>query len=177
MLRTLSLLLILAGLVLGPAYWIYVVYFTGQLTQTLELRPGANGVWTSPGFRLEPAMAPVGLILRASGSFSPSMSDDQPPRDSYRAVLHYGEASGTPIRIELGVKSIADGNPRFQERLLLLKRPQAGDYRLALIPESPVQIRLSEVQLDLRAQVRQPDNRIVAAGIGAIALGALLLLM
>lgn len=177
MLKTLSLLLILAGLALGPGYWIYVVYFTGRVAQTVELRAGADGIWTSPGFRLEPSMAPVGLILRAAGSFSPNMPDDQPPRDRYRAVLHHGEATGTPIRIELGVKSIADSNPRFQERLLLLQRPQAGDYRLELIPESPVQIRLSDVQLDVRTQVQQTDNRIVAAGIGAIALGALLLLM
>lgn len=177
MLKTLSLLLILAGLALGPGYWIYVVHFTGQVAQTLELRAGADGVWTTPSFRLEPSMAPVGLILRASGSFSPNLPADRPPRDRYRAVLHHGETAGTPIRIELGVKSVTDSNPRFEERLLLLQRPQAGDYRLALSPESPVQIRLRDVKLVVRAQVQQTDNRIVAAGIGAIALGALLLLM
>lgn len=177
MLKTLSLLLILAGLAMGPAYWIYVVHFTGRVAQTVELRVDADGVWTSPTFRLEPAMAPVGLILRASGSFSPNMPEDQPPRDRYRAILHHDVAAGTPIHIELGVKSAADSNPRFQERLLLLQRPQAGEYRLELIPESPAQIRLSDVQLVVHAQVQQTDNRIVAAGIGAIALGALLLLM
>lgn len=177
MLKTLSLLLILAGLALGPAYWIYVLYFTAQVALTAELRAGADGIWTSPSFRLEPSMAPVGLILRASGTVSPNMPDDQPPRDRYRAILRHGETAAPPIPIELGVKSVTDSNPRFQERLLLLKRPQAGDYRLELVPESPVQIRLSDVHLDVRTQVQQTDNRIVAAGIGALALGALLLLM
>lgn len=177
MLKTISLLLILAGLALGPAYWIHVVYFTGRVAQTLELRAGDDGTWTSPGFRLDPAMAPVGLILRAAGSLAPNMADDQPPRDRYRAVLRQDGTAGTPIRLELGVKVIADGKPRFQERLLLLQRPQAGEYRLELIPEAAPVIRLSNVELDVRAQVRQTDNRIVAAGIAAIALGALLLLM
>jgi hypothetical protein len=177
MLKTLSLLLILAGLVLGPAYWIYVVYFTGQVAQTLALRASEDGAWTSPPFRLDPAMAPVGLILRAAGSFSPNLPDDQPPRDRYRAVLYQEGQAGTPIRLELGVKAVADSNPRFQERLLLLQRPQAGEYRLELIPEAAPVIRLSDVELDVRAQVQQTDNRIVASGIAAIALGALLLLM
>ncbi len=177
MLKTFSVLLLLAGLAIGPAYWIYVVHFTGQVAQTVELRAGDDGIWTSPGFRLDPAMAPVGLILRAAGSFAPNMPDDQPPRDRYRVLLYQGEVAGTPIRLELGAASIADGNPRFQERLLLLQRPQAGEYRLELIPESAPVIRLSNVGLDVRAQVQQTDNRVVAAGIAAIALGALLLLM
>lgn len=177
MLKAFSLLLILAGLVLGPAYWIYVVHFTGQVARTLELRPTEDGAWSSPPFRLDPAMAPVGLILRAEGSFFPNMPDDQPPRDRYRAVLHQDGTAGAPIRLELGVKAIADSNPRFQERLLLLQRPQAGEYRLELIPEAAPLIRLGNVELDVRAQVQQTDNRVVAAGIAAIALGALLLLI
>jgi len=177
MLKTFSLLLILAGLALGPAYWVYVVHFTGEVAQTVELRAGDDGTWTSPTFRLDPAMAPVGLILRAVGSFAPNLPDDQPPRDRYRAILHQDGSAGTPIRLELGVKAVADSNPRFQERLLLLQRPQAGDYRVELIPEAAPVIRLANVELDVRAGVQQTDNRVVAAGIAAIALGALLLLM
>jgi hypothetical protein len=177
MLKSLSLLLILAGLAMGPAYWIYVVHFTGQVAQTVELRAGGDGTWTSSTFRLEPDMAPVGLILRAAGSFASNLPADRPPRDRYRAVLLQAGAAGTPIRLELGVKSVEDGNPRFQERLLLLQRPQAGEYHLQLIPESAPAIRLSDVELDVRTRVQQTDNRIVAAGIVAIALGALLLLM
>ncbi len=177
MLKILSLLLILAGLVLGPAYWIYVVHFTGEVARTVALRAGENGAWVSPPFRLDPAMAPVGLILRAAGSFSPNMPEGQPPRDRYRAVLHQDGKAGTPIRLELGVRAVADSNPRFQERLLLLQRPQAGEYRLELTPEAAPLIRLDNVELDVRARVRETDNRVVAAGIAAIALGALLLLM
>lgn len=150
MLKTFSLLLILAGLVLGPAYWIHVVHFTGQVARSVEMRAGEHGAWASPPFRLDPDMAPVGLVLRAAGP---------------------------PIRLELGVTAIADSNPRFQERLLLLQRPQIGEYRLELIPEAAPTIHLSDVELDVHARVRHTDNRIVAASIATIALGALLLLM
>ncbi|MCS6986849.1 MAG: hypothetical protein N2Z63_08575 [Thiobacillaceae bacterium] len=177
MLKAFSLLLILAGLVLGPVYWIYVVHFTGRVTQTLELKAGADGVWRTPVFRLEPSQAPLGLVLRASGDFAPNRPDDQPPRDHYRAVLYHGQAAGAPIGVELAASSVADSHPQFTQRLLLLARPQAGDYRLELIPAAAAQIRLDRVELEVRAQARSLDTRILAAGLIALAVGVLLKLM
>lgn len=177
MLKNLSLLMIVAGLALGPVYWIYMVHFTGQVARSVELRPGEGGAWSSPAFRLGPDMGPVGLILRLDGHFSPNMPDDQAPRDAYHAVLHQGDAAGPPIRLELSAGTVTNSNPRFRERLVLLRSPQAGEYRLEVAPTRTPQITLDTVQLEIRSHVRQTDNRVVAAGIALLALGVLLLLI
>lgn len=176
MLKTLSLLLILAGLALGPAYWIYVVHFTGQLAHSVALHPDTDGAWHTPSFRLAPEMGPVGLILRIDGHFSPNMPDDQAPRDGYHAILHQDGEAGAPIRLNLGVHAVADTQPRFRQRLLLLDAPRAGAYRLDLVPLAAPSITLDAVELDIRSHVLQTDNRLVATGIGLLALGVLLLL-
>ncbi len=172
-----SWLLILAGLALGPGHLLHAVYLTSREAATVRLSPGADGSWASEGFRLLPAMGPVGLILKAEGRFSPNLPGDQPPRDRYRAVLHQGDRAGSPIPLELEVHPTADTTPHFRERLVLLARPQAGVYRLELLPETPPGIALDRVELEVRSQVQQVDNRLVAAGILALGLGALLLLM
>lgn len=176
MLKSLSLLMILAGLAMGPAYWVYVVHFTGAVAQTLDLKADEHGGWYSAGFVLNPDMGAVGLVLVASGGFAPTMDDDKPPSDPYRAILMHGATAGQPIRFKLAAGHVTNSNPQFRERLVLMKQPQAGDYRLLVTAEAPPQISLDRAQLEVRSQVREPDNRLVAAGIALLALGLLLLL-
>ena len=178
MLKSFSLLLLGLGLLLGPVYWVYVVYFTGKVADTIELRPGAQaGRWVSQDFRLSPEMGPVGLILLVDGYFAPNMDEGNPPHDAYHAVVFQDGREGQPIRFELAVKSVSDSNPRFRERLLLLKQPRSGTYRLELDAAEPPDIRLDHVKLEVRSQVRETDNRLVAAGIILVALGVLGLLL
>ncbi len=177
MLKPLSLLLILAGLALGPVYWIYVQQFTGKLVQTLQLEEADGGTWTSPALRLRPDMRPAGLILRVSGSFSPNMPDDQPPVDRYRAVLRQDGVAAAPIPIELNAGTVTNTHPQFRERLALLKSPGIGEYQLLLAPEDAPRIRLDGVQLEIRSGVLEPDHRVVATGIVLLAIGVLGLLM
>ncbi|MCU0840145.1 MAG: hypothetical protein MUC79_00305 [Thiobacillaceae bacterium] len=177
MLKSISLLLILAGLLMGPGYWIYVVYFTGRTAQTLTLTPDGQGGWTSAAFRLSPDMGAVGLILTASGGFSPNMEENRPPRDRYQATLYHGDQAASPIWLDFSAGSVANSNPQFRERLVLMSNPQDMSYRLELNPAAPPQITLDRVELQLRVDVRQTDNRVVAAGIILIAVGVLALLM
>lgn len=177
MLKSLSLLFIVAGLLLGPVYWIYVVYFTGRTAQTVTLTADGQGGWSSPAFRLSPDMGPVGLILSASGSFSPNMDESRPPRDRYEAILFHAEQPASPIRLDFSAGSVANSNPQFRERLVLMNSPGEMDYRLLLKPASQPEIKLDRVELQVRVDVQQTDNRVVAAGIILIAVGVLALLM
>lgn len=173
MLKPLSLLLILAGLLLGPAYWIYVVHFTGRTAQTVTLSPDGQGGWSSPVFRLAPDMGAVGLILSASGGFSPNMDENRPPRDRYEAILYHADQPASAIRLDFSAGSVANSNPRFRERLVLMNRPRELNYRLEIKPVSEPEIKLDRVELQVRVDVRQTDNRVVAAGIILIAVGVL----
>jgi hypothetical protein len=177
MLKAFAWILIVAGLALGPVYWIYFTHFTGSVAASHPLQASADGRLDSPVFRLDPGMNPVGLIFKTQGSFSPNMLENQPPRNAYQAVLHRGAAAGEPIKFQLAAKSVADSNPVFQERLLLLHVPAAADYRLEIAPLAEPEIELQHPELVVRQGVQVPDSRLAAAGIIGLGLGVLLLLM
>lgn len=177
MLKPFAWLLILGGLLLGPIYWVYITHFTGSVAASLPLQGGEGGKLVSASFRLDPAMNPVGLILKTQGSFEPTMDDYKPPRDLYQAVLYHDGVAGKPVKFQLGVKSVAESNPVFQERLLLLQVAGAGEYRLEITPLAAPEIALQHPQLEVRQQVQMADTRLVAGGIIGMGIGALLLLM
>ena len=177
MLKSFAWLLILAGLLLGPVYWVYITYFTGNVAATLPLQTGEGGKLVSASFRLGPDMNPIGLILKTQGSFAPNMDDNKPPRDLYQAVLFHDGVPGQPIKFQLGVKAVADSNPVFQERLLLLQVQGGGEYRLEITPLAEPEITLQHPELVVRQQVQMADTRLVAGGIIGMGIGALLLPM
>ena len=118
-------------------------------------------------------MAPVGLILHATGSFSPNMDENRPPKDAYAATLYKDGSAAKPLAFVLGVKSVADSNPAFKEHLLFFKAVQGGTYHLEVTPASEPDIRLDGMQLEVRQHLHEPDSRIVTAGIVVLVLGIL----
>jgi len=174
--KTISLILLITGLLAGPAYWVYAKFFTGSQVALLNLeRADAKAAtpWRSAPFRLSPEMAPVGLILHARGSFSPNMLENRPPKDRYAATLYRDEEAAKPLNFTLGVKSAADSNPVFKEHLLFFKVVQAGQYRLEITPVGEAGIQLEHVQLEVRQHLHEPDNRIVTGGMVVMILGLL----
>jgi hypothetical protein len=177
-LKILAWLCVVGGTALGPVYWVYLNFYSGEVVARLPLASSAAGL-RSPVFRLHPGQAPVGLILRAQGSFTvdPAQLPMQPPRNRYRAVLTQDERTGEPVGFVLGVKKLSDNTPSFREPLFLLNAPAAGEYRLDVATAAPPEITLTEPVLEVRANLGEADNGLAAAGILAIGFGLLILLM
>lgn len=174
--KTLSLLLLIAGLVAGPAYWVYAKFYTGSQAAQLTLeKTGASAVatWRSPEFSLSPDMAPVGLILHAGGSFAPNMDESRPPKDRYSATLFRDGVAAKPLAFTLGVKHITDSNPAFKEHLLFFQVVQAGRYHVDVTPAAEPDIRLDGMRLEIRQHLHEPDSDIVTAGMVVMILGIL----
>jgi hypothetical protein len=174
--KTLSLLLLVGGLLAGPAYWIYAKFYTGSRVALITLdKSGTDSAatWRSPEFSLTPEMAPVGLILNVSGSFSPNMDENKPPKDRYTATLFKDGVAAKPLAFTLGVKHVADSNPVFKEHLLFFQAVQPGRYHLEVTPAASPDIRLERMQLDVRQHIHEPDSRIVTAGMVVMILGIL----
>lgn len=167
------LLLMAAGLVLGPGYWIYAKLYSGRLAQVLELRPDAAGGLVSGDFRLTGDMGPVGLILKAQGEFAPNMDEHRPPADAYRARVYRDGRLLREVALRLAAAHVSDSHPVFVERLLWLEAVTPGDYRLSLVPAGAPEIRLGKTRLEVRSRVLEPDGRVVAAGAAMVILGAL----
>ena len=180
--KTFSILLILAGMVLAPAYWIYAKFYTGSEAILLNLTRQADtasggAVWAAPPFRLEGNMAPVGLVLAAQGHFSPNMDESRPPRDSYAAQLGRDGAAAQPLGFSLGVKHVSDSNPAFREHLLLMQKVTPGDYVFSITGKAPPEIALDREQLQIGQYVHETDARVVTGGIVLFILGVMALVM
>lgn len=174
--KKLSLVLLIAGIVLGPAYWIYAKFYTGQHTASLALSRSGDGGWRSPNFTLREDMAPLGMILSTSGSFAPNMDEFDPPSDRYAATLYKDGVAGQTLTFTLNAKSLANSNPVFKEHLLLLKKLAPGEYHMVVTPMTPPRIHHDQMLLQVRQNLHEPDNRVVISGILMFVLGILGLL-
>lgn len=182
MLKKISFSLIVLGLLLAPAYWIYAKFYTGSEAVLLSLSPGApqaggRTTWRSDNFRLRTDMAPLGLILLAQGHFSPSKDEFKPPKDLYTATLSQDGHVAKPLAFSLGVSSVSDSSPAFREHLLLMNQVQPGNYRLEIDAVNPPTIQVDRMQLQLRQNIHEPDPRVVTGGIVLFILGILGLVM
>jgi hypothetical protein len=155
---------ILVGLVIGPAYWVYGKFYSGRGVQTLSLAASGDGKFISGEFRVTPDMAPAGVILTANGSFAANMPDDQPPQVGYAATLYKNGAQFNIARFPLKAGSTGNTNPSFKERLFYLEAPQDGLFRMELQAMTPQTIKLDSVQIQVKANIKEPDGRLVSAG-------------
>lgn len=174
--KKISLLLLIVGLAVGPAYWVYAKFYTGSQAALLTLEKTeatAVSTWRSPEFTLTPDMAPAGLILNAGGSFSPNMDESRPPKDHYAAILFKDGKAAKPLNFILGVKSVSDSNPAFKEHLLFFQVVQAGRYHVEVTPAAEPDIKLDRMQLEIRQHLHEPDSNIVTLGMVVMILGIL----
>ena len=152
MMKNVSLLLLAVGLLLGPAYWVYAKFFSGSLAALVPLakQDEAAGIWRSGPFTLSADMAPVGLILKSQGSFSPNMDENRPPKDLYAALLSRDNETAKPLGFELSAGSTGNSNPTFITHLVLLQSVTAGHYQLEIRPADSPSIPLQKVELEIR---------------------------
>lgn len=173
--KTISLLLVAAGLLLGPAYWIYAKFYTGAEVARIDLKSSGESlpVWTSPDFKLKAEMAPAGLILRTQASFAPNRSEGSPPEDAYLAILSRAGVAADPLGITLKASSSGNTHPVFNNPLILMEQVQAGDYQLTVKAANPVRMPVSQMTLLVREHITEPEPNVVMAGIILFILGIL----
>jgi hypothetical protein len=177
--KTISLLLLAAGLLIGPAYWIYAKFYSGSQAALVPLSKldAAAGTWHSAQFKMSAEMAPVGLILKSQGSFEPSMDESRPPKDLYAALLSRNGESAKPLGFELNAGSTGNTNPTFNTHLLLLQTVKEGNYQLEIRPSGPPNIPLRKVELEVRQHLVEPNPNVVMAGVLLLVFGILGLVM
>jgi len=177
--KTFSLLLLAAGLLLGPAYWIYAKFYSGSQAALVPLArvDAAAGTWRSVEFKMTAEMAPVGLILKSQGSFAPNREESRPPKDLYAALLSREGESAKPLGFELNAGSTSNNNPTFKTHLVLFQSVKEGRYQLAIQPSGPPSIPLQKVDLEVRQHLLEPNPNIVMAGVLLLVFGILGLVM
>ncbi|NTV94565.1 MAG: hypothetical protein HGA75_04020 [Thiobacillus sp.] len=182
LLKILAFTLIAAGILVGPAYWIYSKFYTGSEAALItlkadETKPGLARTWRSEPFKLAEDMAPVGLILVAQGHFSPNMDENRPPQDRYSATLALDGQDAKPLTFTLGAKTVSNSNPAFREHMLLMNKVQPGQYTLTVAQAAEPAIEMDRMQLQVRQHLQEPNPDIMMAGLAMLILGILALTM
>lgn len=178
MIKKISIALIVLGLLLAPAYWIYAKFYTGSQAMHLSLTPahsGQDGVasWHSDEFTLHGDMAPLGLILVAQGHVPPGTDEGKAPKDLYTATLSRGDETAKPLNFSLGMRKGSGSDAAFREHLVLMHQVQPGKYRLEVTAVNPPQIEIQQMALELRQNLHEPDPRLVTGGVVLFILGIL----
>ncbi len=176
--KTFALLLLVIGLILAPAYWIYSKFYTGKQTTMMPLEKvagvdAAATIWRSAPFQLQAEMAPVGLILHLDASFDPTTDDHKPPIDRYNVTLSKQGESSKPLLITLKAGNSAQGLQNFKEHLLFIEKVQAGSYQVEVSPASDSIMKVGQMRLEIRQNLQEPNNHIVTGGIVLLVLGLL----
>lgn len=169
--KPLFLLLLIAGFLLGPGYWLYARLFGGNLLKSVELTALEEG-FVAEALIPEPGVPEINLILRAKGSFRPNMDPDKPPSNRYRVSLWQDGELLQEAPLQLETPAVPVSEPVFRAHLMYWKPGAGGEYRLRIEPLVKPEMALSQVVLELRtATDAGPSANLVLVGAVAMALG------
>lgn len=175
-----GILLLIAGLVMGPGYYVYARFFSGILvaTQAMQVR-AEDGVqrFQPVSLKLAPDMQPAGLVLRFQVSHGATISPPNTPRNDYRARLLDGERIVLDQRFSLQ-STLVESTPslQFQQSLAVPAVDRAAEYQLELQLEGEPDMQVLSADVQVRAHMREPDFTLVYAGAAIAAAGLLSIL-
>ncbi|WP_165922921.1 hypothetical protein [Sulfurirhabdus autotrophica] len=175
-----GVIFLIAGLIIGPAYYTYVRFFTGEIvaTQTVSFQQKSGKLLFDPiQLQLAPEMNDVGLIIRIDASHGPLILSSNPPKNKYHAIV----SDGTNVLVDIHFSSISpavDSTPSvsFQEALPLFKVNQTGTYQLKIAVEGETEMQILKADVQVRANTKQPNMTIIFTGIAFLAAGILAIL-
>ena len=177
MMKTFFLLLLVAGILAGPGYWIFARLYGGGAIASLGLEGDTAGALWSPEFALSADMEPVALVLLAHGDFAPNMVASRAPRERYRVDLQHDGTTVQRAEFELAAPAVAVSEQVFRQRVLLLDEVKDGAFRVRIEPLGERRMTLAQARLDVRRNVQAADGRVLLVGALLLGLGILGLLL
>lgn len=173
-----ALLLIVLGLLLGPAYLAYCEYLSGEISETHTLTERANR-WELPDGAI--------LRLRSGMGYKPLPIELDPELNRYRFRLTFS-AGGSDSALADATNnyqlSVLQGDVNVFERTFQVKGGNAvrvaldpleifypGSYVLLLEETAAPKIAVSSVKLEIRSKVETPRNWLVWSGLVLLAFG------
>jgi hypothetical protein len=169
-------MLVVAGLVAAPGYYVYTTFATGATAGRFALRAQAAGGGYGPLLiTLTPEMNPVVLVVHAQAQWRGH--EYGPLRNRYSAVLYTGELPVAERRFELTAMAVESHFQTYRVPLSSFEVPIAGEYRLLVAEAAPRDLQVDKLELEIRRNVRNPDPRVVWTGVGLLVAGFALLLL
>ena len=180
-----SVIALVAGLLLGPGYFVYANFFSGALVaeqQVYERQAEGPGLWTQPfALELGPDMSPVAVIAQLR-----ILPDAAPRRRTSRIEVTL-QRDGAPVWRETASvlkpetdsrgESRSEGEPAGTtsavENLAIrqFEVAQAGTYGLSAALLEPQEVIIGSITLQVRRNVIETSLPLLAGGIACLLLG------
>ncbi|MBI5330319.1 MAG: hypothetical protein HZB71_06870 [Betaproteobacteria bacterium] len=175
--KTAALLCLVLGLIAGPAYWVTAKFFTGERLAMLDLKrvDAAAGVWRSAEFRLEPGMAPAGLVLHVETSRPGGLDENVTLNNHFLVTLSRDGEKAKPLGVSQKAAGAAGPAPTFREHLLYFKEVLPGAYQLEVQSRTAPELPVTALRLEVRQHLHEPESRIVTGGMVLMMVGILTL--
>ena len=131
---------------------------TGEHAETIPLIENSDGGYGPITLSLTPAMSPVAINFRAEHGDDPAEVDKW---NTYRATL---SQNGREIAVRqfninhTGSPEVPTGAPYIVRTLMTLAPTGPDDYELSITPTKPVEVKLTNTQIELRRNVRSGSN-------------------
>ena len=187
--RSFSILVLVSGLILGPGYYVYGVFFSGSsggrvavFSQDIDkLKTGAvqhystsNSKWNTPiKLTVSPDMNPVSLILEVT--YLRPLVNTRKHRLDYSATLKDGTRSvwNESFSIRPSTRKKVDTSPFiittptgiYYKKLLTFKASETGQYLFDLQRNGISRTKVKKITLKVRQNVIQPRLYVVVMGV------------
>jgi len=179
--KSAGIVLLIIGVILGPGYYIYTRFYSGrEITELpLQFQRGTEGPPRAvASFDLLPIMGPVTVIVNLTAAHGPALSPPNLPSNRYwaRIVLK----GRTVLTHSFSVRAVqVEATPAevFKQALPVMKNIVPGEYKLELIQEGEAEMEITQATVHVRAGVHFLNTTLLAAGIGLLAAGVIIILI
>lgn len=167
--------LLTLGVLLCPAYYIYITLFTGQVIHSLPLVQTQNG-FQPASFSVEPKSDPIRIVLQVSTEHNPTVQTTPP---KLRYLVTVAQQGGQPASYFVEFTALTATNREikdFNEAIVTLPIAAANNITVSVLQTEPSLMSATKATLAVKERVSSPNMRIVWAGAAMLAAGVLLLL-
>ena len=180
MTKPVGLMLLIAGLILGPGYFTYTRSYSGREITELPLafHTGTDGRSRAvANFDLLPVMGPVTVIVYLTSTHGPVNSPPALPRNRYQARVTLGDK--TVLTYPFSVRALqVEATPAevFKQALPVMKNLVAGDYKLELTQQGEAGMEIRHAAVQVRAGVKYVNITLLAIGLVLLFAGVVVIL-
>lgn len=131
---------------------------TGEKVHSIPVSENETGDYGPIVLALSPDMSPVAVNFRAQHGDDPSEIGKW---NAYRATLSRGGqdiATGQFTINHTGTPDTPAGSPYILKNTLTALPTESGNYELRITPTKPVEVKLSDIRIEVRRNVRGDEN-------------------
>jgi hypothetical protein len=180
-LKTTGVLLLIAGLVMGPGYYVYSRYYTGReiTVKPLEFQQQKDGSAHAVAVTdLLPVMGPITFIVNFTASYDPSINPGVALRNTYHARVSFDDHTLLERSFTL-MAAHQESNPAelFKQALPTIVVHTPGKYTLELVQDKDAGMQIRQAWMQVKVGVEHFNRNIFISGIVMLVLGIVVLVI